>query len=73
MDGKVYLEILKNYLKNFHLNIYNTCKEEFSYMESSCVKDRFDFINNILKEFYDEELIDNFPYELIIEVWLTIK
>ena len=46
------------------------CREEFNYLESSNDKERFDFINQVLKEFYDQELIENFRYNLIIEVYI---
>jgi CRISPR-associated protein Cas8b1/Cst1 subtype I-B len=68
IDGSVFLEILKNYLKEHKEKIYNICKEELEYLGNSKSEDKFEFINQVLKEFCEEDLINKLTYEYLNKV-----
>jgi hypothetical protein len=63
---------LKNYLKEYKENIYRVCKDEMEYLTNSKIEDRYEFINQVLKEFYDEQIINKFTYSYLINVILLI-
>jgi hypothetical protein len=55
-------------LKDYKPNIYKVCKDEFQYLRNSKIEDKFDFVNQILKEFYDENDISKFTFPEIVNV-----
>jgi hypothetical protein len=66
------LEILKNYLKGYKEKIYDICKDELEYLSNSDSEDIFNFINQVLKEFCDESIINMFSYNYMNQVLFLI-